>query len=108
VSSWGSLRCRAPPLLLVEFFNFLSFVFLLLCLAYSCLRSWIFDVDLVHELALVVFLVIRHPGFLGCGWFIPLTLGCEGFVRGYTHVLLVSACCKSILISEVTHRLTVW
>jgi hypothetical protein len=92
----------------VEFFSFLSFVFLLLCLGYSCPRSWLFDADLVHELALVVFLVIRHPGLLGCGWFSPLALGCGGSVRGYTYVLLVSTCCRSVLVSEVTHRLAGW
>jgi hypothetical protein len=90
-------------LLLVEFF---SFVFLLLlCLGYLCPRFWLFDAYLVHELALVVFLVIRHPSLLGCGLFNPLALGCGGFVRGYTYILLVSTCCRSILISEVTHRL---
>jgi hypothetical protein len=90
----------------VEFFNFLSFVFLLLCLGYSCSKSWLFDADLVYELALVVFLVIRHHGHLGCGWFSPLTLGCEGSIRGYIYVLLVSACCcRSILVSKVTHKL---
>jgi hypothetical protein len=83
----------------VEFFSFLSFVFLLLCLDYSCPRSWLFDADLVHELALVVFLVIRHPGLLGCEWFSPLTLCCGGSIRGYTYVLLVSTCCRSVLVS---------
>jgi hypothetical protein len=91
----------------VEFFSFLSFVFLL-CLGYSCSRSWLFDANLVHELALVVFLVIRHPGLLGCGWFSPLALGCGGFVRGYTYVLLVSAYCRSVLVSKITHRLAGW
>jgi hypothetical protein len=86
--------------------SFLSFVFSLLCLGYSCPKSWLFDADLVYELALVVFLVIRHHGLFGCGWLSPLTLGCGGSVRGYTYVLLVSACCKSILVLEVTHRLT--
>jgi hypothetical protein len=92
----------------VEFFSFFSFVFLLLCLGYSCSRSWLFNADLVHELVLVVFLVIRHLGLLGCGWFSPLALGCGSSVRGYTYVLLVSACCRSVLVSEVTHRLTGW
>ena len=100
-SSQGSFRCWAPPLLLVKFF---SFVFLL-CLGYSCLRSWLFDINLIHELALVVFLVINHHGLLGCRWFSPLTLGCEGSIRGYTYVLLISACCKSVLVSKVIHRL---
>jgi hypothetical protein len=67
----------------------------MLCLGYSCSRSWLFDADLVYELALVVFLVIRHPGLLGYGWFSLLALGCGDSVRGYTYVLLVSACCRS-------------
>jgi hypothetical protein len=92
----------------VEFFSFFSFVLSLLCLGYSCSRSWLFDADLVHELALVVFLIIRHPNILGCGWFSPLAFGCRGFVRGYTYVLLVSVCCRSVLISKVTHRLVSW
>jgi hypothetical protein len=60
----------------MEFFSFFSFVLLLLCLGYSCSRSWLFDADQVHELALVVFLIIRHLGLLGCGWFSLLALGC--------------------------------
>jgi hypothetical protein len=92
----------------VEFFSFFSFVLSLLCLGYSCSRSWLFDADLVHELALVVFLIIRHPNILGCGWFSPLAFGCRGSVRGYTYVLLVSVCCRSVLISKVTHRLVSW
>ena len=68
--------------------EFFSLVFLLLCLGYSCPRSWLFDEDLVHELALVVFLVIRHFGLLGCGWFSPLTLGCGGSVRGYPYGMI--------------------
>jgi hypothetical protein len=59
----------------MEFFSFFSFVLLLLCLGYSCFRSWLFDTDLVHELALVVFLIIKHPSLLGCGWFSPLAFG---------------------------------
>jgi hypothetical protein len=104
-SSWESFPCRALPLLLVEF---LSFVLLLLCLGYSCSRSWLFDANQVHELALVVFLIIRHHSILGCGWFNPLALGCGDSVRGYTYVLLVSACCRSVLVSEVTHKLVSW
>jgi hypothetical protein len=92
----------------MKFFSFLSFVFLLLCLGYSCSRSWLFDIDLVHELTLIVFLVIRHPGLLGCGWFSSLSLSCEGSVRGYTYVLLVSTCCRFVIVSEVTHRLAGW
>jgi hypothetical protein len=89
----------------VEFF---SFVLLLLYLGYSCSRYWFFDADLVHELALVVFLIISHPGLLGCGWFNFLALGWGGSVRGYTYVLLVFVCCKYVLISEVTYRLASW
>jgi hypothetical protein len=63
-SSWGSLQYRAPPLLFVEFFKF---CFLLLCLGHSCPRSWLFDTNLVHELVLIVFLVIKHFNFLGYG-----------------------------------------
>jgi hypothetical protein len=48
------------------------------------------------------FFVIRHPGYLGCGWFSPLALGCGGSVKGYTYVVLVFACCKSVLVSKVT------
>ena len=81
--------------------EFFSLVFLLLYLGYSCPRSWLFD-------ALVIFLVIRHHDLLGYGWFSPLALGCGGFVRGYTYVLLVSACCRSVIVSEVTHRLAGW
>jgi hypothetical protein len=64
----------------MEYFSFLSFLLLLLCLSYSYSRSWLFDVDLVHELALIVFLVIKHLGLLGCEWFSPLALGCGGLV----------------------------
>ena len=81
---------------------------MLLCLGHSCSRSWLFDVDLVHELALVDFLVIRHLGHLSCGWFSLLTLGCGGFIRRYTYVLLVFACCRSVLVLKVTHRLAGW
>jgi hypothetical protein len=70
--------------------------------------SWLFDADLEHELVLVVFLVIRHPGLLGCGWFSPLALGYGGFVKGYIYVLLVSSCCKFILVLEVIHKLASW
>jgi hypothetical protein len=107
VSSYGSLRFWAPSLLLVEFLSFFSFIFLL-CLGYLCPRSWLFNADLAHELAIVVFRVIRHLDILGCGWFSPLAVGCGGSVRGYTYVLLVSACCRLVLVSEVTHRLASW
>jgi hypothetical protein len=50
-----------------SFFSFFNFVLLLLCLVYSCSRSWLFDANLVHKLVLVVFLIIRHPGLFGCG-----------------------------------------
>jgi hypothetical protein len=82
----------------VEFFSFLSLVFLLLCLGYLYPRSWLFDADLIHELALVVFLVIRYPGLLGCG----------GSVKGYTYILLVFAYCRFVIILEVTYRLVSW
>jgi hypothetical protein len=62
----------------------------------------------VHELPLVVFLVIRHHSLLGCGWFSPLALGCEDSVRGYAYVLLVSTCCRYVLVLEVTHKLVGW
>jgi hypothetical protein len=102
-SFWGS-----SLLLFVEFFSFFRFVLLLLCLGYLYSRSWLFDADMVYELVLVVFLIIRHLGLLGCGWFSPLALRCGGSVRGYTYVLLVSACCRSVLVLEVTHRLASW
>jgi hypothetical protein len=92
----------------MKFYSFLSSVFLLLYLSYSCHRSWLFDVDLTHELTLIVFLVIGHLGILGCRWFNPLTLDCEGSVKGYTYVLFVSACYRSVLVLEVTHRLAGW
>jgi hypothetical protein len=92
----------------VEFFSILSIIFLLLCLGYSCPRSWLFDANLIHELPLVVFLVIKHLGLLSCEWFSPLALGCEGSVRGYTYVLLVSVYCRSVLVSEITHKLVGW
>ena len=84
----GLLRCCL--------WSFLILFFLLLCLGNLCPRSWLFYADLVHELTLVVFFVIRHPDLLGCG----------DSVRGYTYVLLVSACCIFVLVSKVTHRLT--
>jgi hypothetical protein len=68
-SVWGS-----SLLLFVEFFNFFRFVLLLLCLGYLYSRSWLFDIDMIYELVLVVFLIIRHPGLLGFGWFSPLAL----------------------------------
>jgi hypothetical protein len=77
-------------------------------LDYSFPISRLFDADLVHKLALVVFLVIRHLGLLGCGWFSPLAFDCGGFVRGYTYVLLVSICCRFVLVLEVIHRLASW
>jgi hypothetical protein len=67
-----------------------------------------FDADLIYELPLVVFLVIRHPDLLGCEWFSLIALGCGSSVRGYTYVLLVSACCRSVLVLKVTHRLVSW
>jgi hypothetical protein len=58
-------------------------------------RFWLFDVDLVHELALLVFLIIRHPDLLGCGWFSPLALGC-GVPLGATPMF-----CWSLLIADL-------
>jgi hypothetical protein len=83
----------------------------MLYLDYSCPRSWLFDADLVHELALVVFFfffVIRHLSLLSYGWFSPLALVYGDSVRGYTYILLIFACCKSVLVSKVTHRLVGW
>jgi hypothetical protein len=102
-SSWDLFDARLLRCCLWSFLSFLSFVLLLLCWAYSYSRSWLFDADLVHELTLVIFLIIRHLSLMGCGWFSPLPLGCGDFVRGYTYVLLVFACCRFVLVSEVTY-----